>query len=1248
MMTVSETCPRCGAGLPGELLDGLCESCLLRFSLGIGSPPPLSDDAAGASLFDLLDPSLPETARVFGDYELLEELGAGGMGIVWRARQRTLNRFVAIKMIRAGQLARPEDVARFRNEAEAVARLRHPGIVAIHEVGEVDAQHFFSMDLAPGLSLSQLLHDGPLMPRRAATILQRLCLAIQHAHERGVIHRDLKPSNILLDDHDQPHITDFGLARLAENASDLTRTDAIVGSPGYMAPEQAAGRNRDVDARTDLHALGAILYELLTGRPPYQAGSAMATLKLVVESEPVPPRLLNPILPRDLDTICLKCLEKEPAKRYPTAQALADDLEHFLNDESILARPVTRVERAARWCRRKPALASASLLILLLLVIVIVGSPIAAYRINEARRQATQEADTARAMLSFLRDDLLSVADPFAGNTERPRGRNLTLLAAVDLAARNVRQRFPDQPLVEAGIRVTLWQVYFALGDLDRAEEHIQSALDLYNQSPGAPELERLKALESMAWMHHARGRYAEATALIEPVLERRTRLQGADHPEVLSAQRCRLAILSSSSRQPEAIALGEDLLERARQLPVEHTEVLLRIMTDMSWMEYIDGDFPRCHALAEEALGIARSRLGEGHALTLELKFGWAVWLRLHLGRVYDATILQQEAYDRAREILGETHELTLNSLSELAWLADAKGLFGRKMEIQESLVPLARQAFGPDSPNAIFEQMRLGWGRLEEGRLDDADAVLTQALDGLRKSRGSDDFLARRAMRWLSGVHIARASYPEAITLRKAILELERRVTGLDAPWTHFETYHLANLHARLGQWPESAKLFREFLPNWDPAKQRGRKRDSLHPAGYVTACLAGDSIIAREIAALALQRVERNEDWQTRYEIALALLLAPQFVTAHSELLTLASSLIESSSDSREKDLLAAVLAYRQSEFDRSAILLTAIADNTSTAGGLASAFLSMAHHRLGIDTALDECNRAREFVERLTRAGELGHSIFYPEEEWLPAAMLILAGREAEIFVHGQPIQPQFDEFTMANARERWLPIRTLLDDVDRAANRGDWPTALEPFLAAIDQEYFDWSAAAQSREHFAAKAAALLALDGKLNAIPELSGRILHSSHGAGSLNGRMFLLLQDESLSPTTIESLVTAARAAAQDGQEVDGGNPWWSLELGLAELRAGNPQAALNALEPAVATYNLRCAAAAHAVAALAYWQLGDPDLARQRLVQARTTYQELSSGNRQSLGNRWHEIIGVHLALQKATEVLGWGGQ
>jgi serine/threonine-protein kinase len=286
---------------------------------------------------DNFSPSV-EPPRVFGDFELVRELGRGGMGVVYEARQRSLNRTVALKMVLRGELASDADRARFRAEAEAAARLVHPNIVQVYEVGDVAGQPYFAMQFVPGATLAGLLVNGPLPPREAARLVAAVARAVDHAHQNGVLHRDLKPANVLLAGEGTPKITDFGLAKLADAAGSLTQTGAIIGTPSYMAPEQARAE-RQLTPAADVYALGAILYECLTGRPPFQAATALDTLLLVQEQDPVPPRLLNPGAPRDLEIVCLKCLEKSPARRYRSAAALAADLEAFGSGEPIAARP---------------------------------------------------------------------------------------------------------------------------------------------------------------------------------------------------------------------------------------------------------------------------------------------------------------------------------------------------------------------------------------------------------------------------------------------------------------------------------------------------------------------------------------------------------------------------------------------------------------------------------------------------------------------------------------------------------------------------------------------------------------------------------------------------------------------------------------------------------------------------------------------------------------------------------------------
>jgi serine/threonine protein kinase len=370
-MSPTPTCPKCGAKFFGGALEGLCPNCVGRLAFLLG---PDADPAAEAGT------PLPSGAklRYFGDYELLEEIARGGMGVVYKARQLSLNRLVAVKMILSGNLASAADVARFRAEAEAAANLRHPNIVAIHEVGEHEGQHYFSMDYVEGKSLAQLISDFGFRIsdfERAARYVKTIAEAIHYAHQQGTLHRDLKPSNVLIDFSDQPHITDFGLAKRVKHDSDLTVSGQILGTPNFMSPEQAAGKRGGAGPQSDVYSLGAILYFLLTGRPPHVGETVHETLAKVLNSEPAAPRSLNQEIPRDLETICLKCLEKEPHRRYASAQDLAQDLGRFLSDEPILARPVGRMEWVWRRCRRHSLVTvlAVSLVIALTVMAVLLG-----------------------------------------------------------------------------------------------------------------------------------------------------------------------------------------------------------------------------------------------------------------------------------------------------------------------------------------------------------------------------------------------------------------------------------------------------------------------------------------------------------------------------------------------------------------------------------------------------------------------------------------------------------------------------------------------------------------------------------------------------------------------------------------------------------------------------------------------------------------------------------------------------------
>jgi WD40 repeat protein/tRNA A-37 threonylcarbamoyl transferase component Bud32 len=427
-------CPHCHQPVelienaPPELID--CPSC--------GSAFRVSKDAAAVSVQEwvnqaLANPAEAETVgrtsdaavaanavegRAFGEYELQAEIARGGMGVVYKARQRRLNRTVAVKMILAGELADKEDVKRFLSEAEAAAGLDHPGIVPVYESGEIDGQHFFSMGFVEGQSLAALMAAGPLSPQRAAELVAQVASAVEYAHERGVIHRDLKPGNILLDKDGNPRVTDFGLAKRVAGDSGLTRTGQALGTPSYMPPEQASGRLDAIGRPADVYALGAVLYAALTGRPPFQAATPLDTILQVLEQQPVAPRQLNADIPRDLETIALKCLEKEPHKRYATASELADELHRFLAGEPIHARPASRPERVWRWCRRNPMATAA-------VVSLLCGAAVSSYFAQHAWRKA-DEADVNAAAASRNASQVAKLAIQFQTASQKVEREELS------------------------------------------------------------------------------------------------------------------------------------------------------------------------------------------------------------------------------------------------------------------------------------------------------------------------------------------------------------------------------------------------------------------------------------------------------------------------------------------------------------------------------------------------------------------------------------------------------------------------------------------------------------------------------------------------------------------------------------------------------------------------------------------------------------------------------------------------------
>jgi serine/threonine protein kinase/Tfp pilus assembly protein PilF len=384
MIRVIRVCRKCGAKIFSDAPEGLCTRCVLKTALVILPDPvvPQERDDAGRPASpvpattgdDIVPASKKKASRAanmlgqLGDYELLEEIGRGGQGVVYRARQKSLNRTVALKVISLGQWSSSPHLRRFRRDAEAAASLEHPQIVPIYQIGERDGSCYFSMKFVEGGQLDEVLKREPMSMRRAAELLVKIARTVQFAHEHGILHRDIKPGNILLDREGEPHLTDFGLARLVEQESTITHSSDVLGTPSYMSPEQAAGHTKELTAAADVYSLGAVFYQMLTGEPPFAGGTTYETIRMVLESEPRNPRVRNPKLDRELSTICLKCLEKDPQRRYPAAAGLAEDLEHWLRHEPIRAKPSGFFTHGRKWVRRNP---STTVLITLLVALAV-------------------------------------------------------------------------------------------------------------------------------------------------------------------------------------------------------------------------------------------------------------------------------------------------------------------------------------------------------------------------------------------------------------------------------------------------------------------------------------------------------------------------------------------------------------------------------------------------------------------------------------------------------------------------------------------------------------------------------------------------------------------------------------------------------------------------------------------------------------------------------------------------------------
>jgi hypothetical protein len=798
--------------------------------------------SAGGAAAGRVQAALGEWPSIPG-YAIEGVLGRGGMGVVYKARQLGLNRLVALKLLRWGPDSTAEERARFRGEAEAIARLQHPNVVQIYEVGEQDGRPFLSLEFLPGGSLARRLDGTPRPAREAALLVQTLAGPVHAIHRLHIVHRDLKPDNVLLTADGTPKVADFGLAKLLDGNQGQTESGAALGTPSYMAPEQAQGQRRLIGPATDVYALGAVLYELLTGRPPFRGETPIDTVFAVIKGEPVPPSRLNPKLPRDLETICLKCLQKDPHRRYASAAALADDLGRFLNGRSVTARPVSAMERAWRWGRRNPGWATALASTAGFLLVITVGATLSAawfaeerskaqaaeknalaerqtavenqQRAEKAEGQAKEEAAIAQAVNEFLRK-LLGRAD--IRNQPRTSGAverkpNLTVRELLDRAAQSIGGKFAEQPLTESAIRLTLGNTYLALGCYDEAQQHLERSVQLRTIKLGADHPDTLTAKDSLALLYQAQGKHERAEALYREVLAASIVRLGADHPDTLTSKNNLAFLFRAQGKYERAETLYREVLAaRLAKLGADNPDTLTS-KNNLAVLYRAQGKYDRAETLYREVIDTRTTKLGADHPDTLRSKNNLAILYRVQAK--YDrAESLYQEVIAVRLAKLGADHPSTLESKNSLAVLYHAQRKYNRAEPLFRKVLAARTTKLGADHPNTLSTKGSLALVYKTQGKYDRAERLYQEVLDAQTVKLGADHPDTLTSKNNLAVLYYAQRKYDRAETLYREVIDTRTTKLGADHPDTLATRDNLAGLYYAQGKYDRAEKLFLDVI--------------------------------------------------------------------------------------------------------------------------------------------------------------------------------------------------------------------------------------------------------------------------------------------------------------------------------------------------------------------------------------------------------------------------------------------------
>lgn len=756
-------------------------------------------------------------------YEILEEIGRGGMGVVYKAKHLQLNRIVALKMILAGVHAQSAQIQRFLSEAEAVATLQHPNIVQVFEVGHSNSIPFMALEFVSGGSLSSKLNANEMTVQHSAHLIEQLAHAMNAAHQAGIVHRDLKPDNVLLTEESVAKITDFGLAKKVEDPNGLTQTGAIMGTPSYMAPEQAEGEGKRVGPAADVYALGGILYHCLTGKPPFHANNVWDTIAKVRTEDPVPPKQHNAKIPKDLQTICLKCLEKDPSKRYSSAEALAEDLRRYRNNEPISARPVGTAERLVKWIKRRPAQASLIAVSLTALLTLIVGGMWFNGQLREQvirtkqkaddERLARQDADTA---LSYARKGNEILGSVFKGldpntNYENVADLRNALRDNLEKAVQELEGSAIGDPLEVSKMQNILGYSLLGLGDAKAAETVLEKALATHKHLLGIDHPDTLTVMNNLASAYQANGSLAKALPLFEETLNLSKAKLGADNPDTLTTMSNLASAYQADGKVTKAVTLFEETLQlRKKKLGPNHAETL-NSMNNLATAYRDNGQLDKALPLYAETFELTKAKFGHDHPNTLSSLNNLALGYKA-AGELDRALPLLEMTLEMRTKRLGADHPNTLSSMGNLGQAYQDVGKMKKALPLLEETLRLMRAKLGPDHPNTLISMNSLALGYQAIADLEKARSLLEDSMKLMMVKLGKDHPTTLTAMNNLAWVYRDANNFAKAVPLLEETLKLRKANLRPDHPDIFSSMNNLGLAYRDIGRMDKALPLFQE----------------------------------------------------------------------------------------------------------------------------------------------------------------------------------------------------------------------------------------------------------------------------------------------------------------------------------------------------------------------------------------------------------------------------------------------------